>query len=74
MDEVHLNLEDTFVEIYTVDVKRNQVHLWCAIIWFEFEVDKYSYGRRSQIDFGLNEPIENWTNNGRGSIGATPKN
>ena len=32
MDEVHLTLEDTFFDTYTVDVRYTSVRLWCVMM------------------------------------------
>ena len=52
---------------------RKHVRLRCAMMAkeIEFEINKDSYGRRSQVEFGLNGPNEEWTSTGRGSIGES---
>ena len=58
---MHFILEDIFFETHMIDVRHNLLHFWCAMMVkdIEFEIDKYSYGRRNQVQFGLNELNEN---------------
>lgn len=66
IDEVHFILEVTFFETYTVDVRREPMHLCCAMMSkiikiikeSKTKIDNDSYGRRNRIEFGLNGPNE----------------
>jgi hypothetical protein len=50
MDEVDLILGDTFFETHTVDVRRKPIRLVVCCN------GKDSYGRRRQVEFGLDRP------------------
>lgn len=69
MDEVDFILRTTIFEKHTVDVI-----LMCHEGKIEFEIDMNSYGRKNQVDFGLNGPNNKWAYNNNGLIGPTPRN
>ena len=61
IDEVHLTLEDTFVKTHAIDVRHKPVWLRCVMMAkeIEFEIEKNSYVRRNQVEFGLNGKMKN---------------
>ena len=57
------------------DKFKAQVNAPYDVSWWqrsESEIDNDTYGRRWQIEFGLNRPNEKWSNYNRGLNGATP--